>query len=287
MISTIQKYSIYITSICTMLLFQHCEKKNNNDDTYFGSKIMILGHRGMGDYFKKPGDTYESILPAINVGVDGCEIDVQITKDTILILLHDLTLNPSTTCYGKPYNATWNEIQSCKYYSFQNNVFVSSADEVFSQIPNITNYYFSFDSQIQDDVADPELYKNQLLRAIKRICEKYAMSNNVFIEGNAKYLRRARELGLTNKFFLTGVVSRANIDTCVNNSFFGICTQMENFEIGADSAHIKGLYIMSYTPNNYYSNVIAIKKKIDILQTDDPISILKLFNRFNYEYVIP
>ena len=44
---------------------------------------------------------------------------------------------------------------------------------------------------------------------------------------------------------------------------------------------------MAYSPYNYYFNKDAIRKNIDILQTDDPISILKLFQRFNYEYIIP
>lgn len=271
----------------SILFIVSCEKRNNSDDTYFGSKIMILGHRGMGSYYKKPGNTYESIVPAIGIGADGCEVDVQITKDSILVFFHDGELNSTTTCNGRIYESTWAEIKQCKYYALENNIFISSVDDVFNNIHNLANLYFSFDSKIDYLVADPEEYQNQLLRAIKRICDKYNVSDNVFIEGNAQYLRKARQLGFTNKLFLSGVVSQANIDTCINNSFFGICTQMENFEIDADSAHKKGLYIMSYTPNNYYSNVIAIKKKIDILQTDDPISILKLFDRYNYEYIIP
>jgi hypothetical protein len=62
---------------------------------------------------------------------------------------------------------------------------------------------------------------------------------------------------------------------------------MENVITNTDNAHKRGLYIMSYTPNNYYSNLIALSKNVDILQTDDPISILKKCNRFNYDYIIP
>jgi len=278
---------LFFVLSCTLLLFSRCNKDKITDDTYFGSKIMILGHKGMGSYYKRPGDTFESIFPAINIGADGCEVDVQITKDTVLILLHDGELNAMTTCNGRVYETTWEQVKQCKYYAFQNNIFVYSVDDIFSRLSNLNNLYFSFDSKLDEKIVDQELYQNQLLRAIKRICEKYNMSDNVFIEGKAPYLRRAQNVGLSNKLFLTGVINQTNIDTALNNHFFGICTEMSNFEIDADFAHEKGLYIMAYTPNNYYSNLIAINKKIDILQTDDPISILKLFNRFNNEYIIP
>lgn len=246
-----------------------------------------MGIKAWGHIIKGRVITFESILPAINIGCDGCEIDVQITKDTVLILLHDQLLSTMTTCSGRVYESTWQEVKECKYYAFQNNIFVYSADEIFSRLPNLNELYFSFDSKLDEEITDQETYQNQLLRAIKRLCEKYNMTSHIFLEGKEPYLQKAKNLGLTNKLFLTGVVNEANIETAVNNSFFGICTEMGGVEVDADIAHEKGLYIMAYTPNNYYSNLIAINKKIDILQTDDPISILKLFDRFNYEYLIP
>ena len=284
------KQNIFILicfSVIILLLNTQCNKDKITDDNYFNEKIMILGHKGMGAYYKRPGDTYESILPAIEIGVDGCEIDVQLTKDTELVLLHDHLLSSMTTCNGRVYEATLEQIKQCKYYAFQNNIYVYSVDEIFSKLTNVNDLYFSFDSKLDDEVADQELYKGQFLRAIKRICDKYNMSKNVFIEGSKSYLLKAKSLGLTNKLFLTGIINQENIDTASYYSFFGICTEMSNVEIDTDVAHEKGLRIMAYTPNNYYSNLIAISKKIDILQTDDPISILKRFNRFNYEYIIP
>lgn len=279
---------LFLFTIYFFILSVQCKKENEiSDDTYFGGKLIILGHRGMGAYYKKPGNTYESIDPAINIGVDGCEVDVQITKDTVLVLMHDHLLNALTTCNGRVYETTWNELKECEYHSIDNNVFVYSVDEVFSRIGNLNNLYFSFDSKLDDETEDYILFQKQLLRAIKRICDKYNMSNNIFIEGNEQYLLLARSLGLTNKLFLSGILNETNIQIAKNDSFFGICSAMNSIEINTDIAHENGLYVMIYTPNNYYSNLIAVDNKIDILQTDDPISLLKLFDRFNYDYVIP
>lgn len=271
---------LFVTSI-------RCKKEKITDNNYFGGKIMILGHRGMGAYYKKPGNTMESILPAINIGVDGCEIDIQLTKDSILVLFHDLTLDAKTTCQGKISETNWVDVKSCKYFAVENNIYIYSLDEIFSSIPELNQFYFSFDSKLDEEIDNFSLYQDRFLRAIKRLCEKYNMGEHILLEGKEPYLNRARELGLTARLFYTGPFNKENIEIASNNNYFGICSEMESITIETDLAHEKGLYIMSYTPNNYYSNLIAIDKNIDILQTDDPISILKLFNRFNYDYIIP
>jgi len=285
-----KKYSKYIRCLALLVLLFNvqCKKEKITDDTYFGGKIMILGHRGMGAYYKIPGDTYESIVPAIGIGSDGCEIDLHLTKDTVLVLFHDHLLKPATTCEGAINEFTWEQLKECKYYGLKNMVFLSSAEEVFSKLPNITSYYFSFDCKLDTEVPNFDLYQGQFLRAIQRLCEKYNMSQNVLLEGGEYFLLNAQALGLSNKMFLSGALNEKNIEIASNNSFFGICSQMDDIEeIGAASAHAKNLRIMAYTPSNYYLNKYAIRKKIDILQTDDPISILKQFERFNYNYVIP
>lgn len=283
-----KNHILFFVLLCTLLLFSQCNKDKVTDDTYFGSKIMILGHRGMGINYKMPGNTIESVNPATNIGLDGCELDVQLTKDTVLVFFHDHLLKPTTTCTGRIYESNWSDIKQCEYYSVENNVFINSVDELFSNIPNINNFYFSFDcGKVDTDVADLDLYMNQYLRAIKRICEKYNMSNNVFIEANYTLLKKAQELGLTNKLFLYTTLNTQNIEDAYNNSFFGISLGLSEIKTNSDEAHNKGLYVMCWAPDNFAENQDALNKKVDIIQTDDPISILKYLNRYNYEYIIP
>ncbi len=284
-----KRYStLLLIVLFIMLLFVKCKRENVSDDTYFGSKVMILGHRGMGTNYKMPWNTIQSVTPAIGIGADGCELDVQLTKDTVLVFFHDRLLNPGTNCFGRIYEANWNEIKKCEYFSLQNNVYINSVDELFSKIPNINNYYFSFDcGKVDTEAVDLELYMNQYLRAVKNVCEKYNMSKNVFIEADYPLLKKAQEIGLTNKLFLYTTIDTQDIENTYNNSFFGISTGFDDIKTNTDEAHNKGLYVMCWSPNNYYENKTALNKKVDIIQTNDPISILKLLNRYNYEYIIP
>ena len=91
-----------------------CEKQedfhvsNLNHDV-----IMVLGHAGMGEFYKYPNNSWESIEPALGIGADGVEIDIQMTKDSVLILFHDETLDLRTKCggYTSPYDYNWSEIK--------------------------------------------------------------------------------------------------------------------------------------------------------------------------------
>ncbi|HEY8445754.1 MAG TPA: glycerophosphodiester phosphodiesterase [Thermomicrobiales bacterium] len=53
--------------------------------------IEIVGHGGAGDFF--PGNSRSAIEKALEIGVDRIEIDVQISADGDLVLVHDERLN--------------------------------------------------------------------------------------------------------------------------------------------------------------------------------------------------
>jgi glycerophosphoryl diester phosphodiesterase len=62
-----------------------------------------LGHRGTG--VNRPGhalpeNSIPSYLAAMQQGADGIELDVELTADGKLIIMHDDTLDRTTTCVG-------------------------------------------------------------------------------------------------------------------------------------------------------------------------------------------
>jgi len=78
---------------------------NSPDDTY----VMVVAHRG--DCSNAPENSLQAIKNAITIGTDIIEIDVQFTKDSIPILMHDKTLNRTTTGHGKVSHRTFNSLQ--------------------------------------------------------------------------------------------------------------------------------------------------------------------------------
>lgn len=57
-------------------------------------RLMSMSHRGDMIYY--PENSLEGILSAIMLGADVLELDVQLTKDNVLVVLHDYTLTRTT-----------------------------------------------------------------------------------------------------------------------------------------------------------------------------------------------
>ena len=71
--------------------------------------IHIAAHRGVHTQY--PENSIPAILEAISLGVSIVEIDIRSTKDGVLILMHDGTVDRTTTGKGKVSNLSYAEIQ--------------------------------------------------------------------------------------------------------------------------------------------------------------------------------
>lgn len=82
--------------------------------------VADLGHRGTGP--TRPGHALpENSLPsyreAIAEGADGVELDLELTADGRLVVMHDDTLDRTTTCSGCVHARTLAEVRSCRLLS--------------------------------------------------------------------------------------------------------------------------------------------------------------------------
>ena len=75
---------------------------------FLSAQITITGHRGAAGY--APENTLSAIKKGLALGVDRIEIDVQQSKDGVVILMHDKTLKRTTNGKGYIRNKTWAEL---------------------------------------------------------------------------------------------------------------------------------------------------------------------------------
>ncbi|WP_245576507.1 glycerophosphodiester phosphodiesterase family protein [Flexithrix dorotheae] len=71
-------------------------------------KVLVAAHRAAHNEF--PENSIAAIQKAIDLGVHIIEIDVKVTKDGIPILMHDGTIDRTTTGKGNPEGFTFEEI---------------------------------------------------------------------------------------------------------------------------------------------------------------------------------
>ena len=70
--------------------------------------LIVTGHRGAAGL--APENTLASIQLALDLGVDRIEIDVQQTKDNVIIVLHDRTLRRTTDGFGFVKNIEYQDL---------------------------------------------------------------------------------------------------------------------------------------------------------------------------------
>lgn len=73
------------------------------------TRPMVIAHRGFSGRY--PENTLRSFQEALNLPVDAIELDVRRTKDGVLIVIHDETVDRTTDGKGRVRDMTWSEIQ--------------------------------------------------------------------------------------------------------------------------------------------------------------------------------
>jgi len=89
------------------------EKLMSSDRNY----VFVAMHRG--DWRNYPENSRDAILSCIALGADIVELDVQMTKDGRFVLLHDNSLDRTTTGKGKASEHTLAEIKTLRLKSNQ------------------------------------------------------------------------------------------------------------------------------------------------------------------------
>ena len=112
---------------------------------------------------------------------------------------------------------------------------------------------------------------------------QFGISSHVFLEGDLDLQQKANQLGLQTKGILVG----GSVDDAIENNIFGIGVNLDASAETIRYAHENGIYVMMWGAKSDAGNKKAIRLNPDFLQTDKPIPILMLFERFNFDYPIP
>ena len=137
----------YILVVLILLSLGACEKIRLDEIDNLVGRIRVIGHGGAGfQSFVNPYPTnsWLSIKNAIeHQNADGVEVDVQISKDGVLVLYHDDKLESLTNCIGCVSDKSYATLTECEYNrNFNNNIFLS---EKILSMDALLKRYAAFD----------------------------------------------------------------------------------------------------------------------------------------------
>lgn len=115
---------LILISFCLFIACQTSPKNHDKASSLIenlnnpnSNEVMIIAHRG--DWRNAPENSLQAIQNCIDMGIDMIEIDVRKTNDDVLILMHDQSLDRTTT--GKGLVSEWN-LDSLKKLYLKNGI---------------------------------------------------------------------------------------------------------------------------------------------------------------------
>lgn len=146
------------------------------------SGVIVAAHRG--DWRNYPENSLAAIDNAIKMGVDIVELDVQRTKDGVLILMHDTSLDRTTTGKGKVKEVTMDSIAKL-------NLKNGCAIRTIHKVPTLEEALVHAKGKIMINLDKADRYFEEVYALLK----KTGTTNQIIMKGNKSYEKVKEQYG--------------------------------------------------------------------------------------------
>lgn len=242
----------------------------------FSDSTLILGHGGMGIQSALPLDSKASIQNAVSYPIDGVEMDVKMTSDSVLVSFHDDQLAKVSNCSGSIREKTFNELSVCENRTWLNAEPVSSIKEILNSVI-AEGTTISFD--LKPD-SENESYRNVYTQQIANLISEFAQFHFLIESNDEELLTRFDSLQTNAKLFYYCNSISEGIEACNEYGFSGMSIDMKFIEdpTEIERAQNAGFEVMLWGCGSVFSNREALKYRPNIIQTDDIGSMMRILD---------
>jgi len=224
----------------------------------------VCGHRGAAGL--KPENTLAGIQQALALGVDFVEIDVHLTRDDQVVVIHDDSLDRTTNATGKIRALDFATIRKADAGGGER---VPLFDEVLDAINGRARLL----CELKNDTVTPA--------AIAQVRARGMLDQVTFISFSVAALRCARAQGADVKLgYLLFNPSEADIAFAqfvgaesIDMDYRRVCYHVAN------AVHGAGLLLRCWTPNDPAEHAALIALGVDAITTDRPDVLLAHLGR--------
>lgn len=147
---------------------------------------LLIAHRGWSTRF--PENSVPSIAAALSAGADEVEIDLRVSRDGGIFLLHDETLDRVTDLEGPIGSFASSELEHCTVRNLDGTGLVGLGLPTFRQVHDVFGGLITFNIHVKEapgiDIALAEI----------RDCLGVKNTKDHYVASDAKTLRAARTL---------------------------------------------------------------------------------------------
>jgi glycerophosphoryl diester phosphodiesterase len=235
-------------------------------------KVMVIAHRGFSGI--APENTLTAFKKAIEIGADMIELDVMLSKDGELVVIHDKTVNRTTNGKGKVSDFTLGELKKLDAGTWFKKHFKDEKIPSLEEVLDLAKNKILLNIEIKKDAYNPEKKKGGVEEKTVLLLEKYNMNSQVIVSSfNPHIVKRIKEFEpeISTAFLyryrinkgLIKIVHNLNVDALnPGKRFF---TKKASAEV-----HQSDLKINIYTINQKREMAKFIKMGVDGIITNYP-----------------
>ena len=225
-------------------------------------RVEITAHRGGAGV--APENTLAAIHQAIEDGTDWIEIDVQETKDGVVVVVHDSDLARVAGNRVKIWEATADELRSIDIGSYFGAQFKGERVPTLEEVLQVSKGRVKVNIELKyyGHAQDLEKRVIELIERFEMESEIVVMSLDANGIGRIKSLRPEWTAGLLTAV-VAGDLTRAKAD------FLAVKSSIASLSF-IEAAHNRGKTVSAWTVNDGYAMSAMISRGVDNLITDYP-----------------
>ncbi len=223
--------------------------------------VLVVGHRGVGGI--EPENTLRSFKKAIEMEVDYIECDVHLSSDGYPVVIHDDTVDRTTSGKGKVKDLTLKELRELDAGKGEK---IPLLEEVLSLVKNKTGIII--------EIKDPNA-KNKVIETV----ENKKMKDEVLLASFDSHILHEIKNDF-GKIFLSykNVSLSLFIAKEVKTSFLGLKYTLIKPEV-VRKVKENNLRLLAWTVNEYEDIKKLINLGVDAIASDFPGKIKEMLNR--------
>lgn len=235
--------------------------------------MFLIGHRGARK--EAPENTLAGFQHLRQLGIHHVELDVRLSKDGELMVLHDTTVNRTTQGSGNILDLTADQLEQLDatrpFPHWPMPCGVPRLASVLDQWPELQS--------IQFEVKTADLaVLTRIVHGLRALIDQYDLSEKALItSSDQRLLALAQRYAHTmQRGFVAERFTRAPLDVCLNHQCSHLVINHHRCSPGIIAqAHALGLIVSTWTVNDVNAARRLQQWGVDSLITDVPSTLLK------------
>lgn len=236
--------------------------------TGLNGKLLVCAHRA--NHLEAPENSLKSVADAIEQGIDMIEIDIRQTKDGVLVLMHDETVNRTTNGKGKVSDFLLKDILKLNLYK-ANGTLTDQTIPTFKDVLQLARGNVYIDLDIDSKAPFDKVYP---------VVNQYGMLKQVlFYSSETKVIKEMFNLQNADVLPLPIIRNQGDYDELSSLNINVIQFNVDDDPL-KQKLKDKGWYLFrnaylnsTNTPakDNYTELNKAVSMGVSIVQTDEPV----------------